>query len=258
MVFNTLRPRQLDVISQTFSNVFSWMKIHQFRFIFHWSLFLRVELTIFKHWYLAPTRRQAIIWNNDGKFTDAYFPKRLCVQDFVDPSFLISVYIHLNINNNALGHASFDVLTFISQTCKILLFYILYHLYCLILLQGSAPTIHCAWAEQKGMGLLKLHYLFFLEEIFDLPKLPFKFQRDIQCLTCVLAMLTKLENNERRKLAYQPRPLVHQNLHSKPIFHCIHWATLTKNLRYAFWVLQYTNGIESPAIRWFAFWQYVQ
>ena len=31
------------------------------------------ELTLFQYWYgLAPTRRQAIIWTNDGKFADAY------------------------------------------------------------------------------------------------------------------------------------------------------------------------------------------
>ena len=34
-----------------FQNAFSWMKIDQFWLIFHWSLFLRVELTIFQHWF---------------------------------------------------------------------------------------------------------------------------------------------------------------------------------------------------------------
>ena len=38
-------------ISQTFSNVFSWMKIYEFRLTFHWSLFLRVKATIFHHWF---------------------------------------------------------------------------------------------------------------------------------------------------------------------------------------------------------------
>ena len=51
-IINTLRPRQMDAISQTtFSNAFSWMKMHEFRFRFHWSLFLRFELTIFQHWF---------------------------------------------------------------------------------------------------------------------------------------------------------------------------------------------------------------
>ena len=52
LILNTLRPRQMDAILQmTFSNAFSWMKIHQFWLIFPWSLFLRVELTISKHWF---------------------------------------------------------------------------------------------------------------------------------------------------------------------------------------------------------------
>ena len=50
---NTLRSRQkMDAISQTtFSNEFSWMKIFEFRLKFHWSLFLRFQLTIFQHWF---------------------------------------------------------------------------------------------------------------------------------------------------------------------------------------------------------------
>ena len=49
---NTLRPRQMDAISQTtFSNAFSWMKMYEFRLKFHWSLFLRFQLTIFQHWF---------------------------------------------------------------------------------------------------------------------------------------------------------------------------------------------------------------
>ena len=50
--FNTLRPRQMAAISQiTFSNEFSWMRMHKFRLLFHWRLFLRFELTIFQHWF---------------------------------------------------------------------------------------------------------------------------------------------------------------------------------------------------------------
>ena len=37
----------MDAISQTtFSNAFSWMKMFEYRLKFHWSLFLRVQLTI--------------------------------------------------------------------------------------------------------------------------------------------------------------------------------------------------------------------
>ena len=51
-VVNSLRPRQMDAISQTtFSNAFSWMKMFEFRLKFHWSLFPMVQLTIFQHWF---------------------------------------------------------------------------------------------------------------------------------------------------------------------------------------------------------------
>ena len=43
---------QIDAISQTtFSNVFSRMKMNEFRLGFHWSLFLRFELRKFQHWF---------------------------------------------------------------------------------------------------------------------------------------------------------------------------------------------------------------
>ena len=43
---------KMDAISQTTtSNAFSWMKMFEFRLNFHWSLFLRVQLTIFQHWF---------------------------------------------------------------------------------------------------------------------------------------------------------------------------------------------------------------
>ena len=47
---NTLRPSQMDAIWQTtFSSAFSWIKMFEFLLTFHWSLFLRVESTIFQH-----------------------------------------------------------------------------------------------------------------------------------------------------------------------------------------------------------------
>ena len=43
---------KMDAISQTtFSNAFSWMKMFEYRSKFHWSLFLRVQLTISQHWF---------------------------------------------------------------------------------------------------------------------------------------------------------------------------------------------------------------
>ena len=35
----------------TFLNTISWMKIFKFWLRFHWSLFPRVQLTIFQHWF---------------------------------------------------------------------------------------------------------------------------------------------------------------------------------------------------------------
>ena len=39
------------IFQTTFSNAFSWMNIYQFRLKLHWSLFPRVQLTIFQHWF---------------------------------------------------------------------------------------------------------------------------------------------------------------------------------------------------------------
>ena len=42
----------MDAISQTtFWSAFSWMNLLEFRLKFHWSLFLRVQLTISQHWF---------------------------------------------------------------------------------------------------------------------------------------------------------------------------------------------------------------
>ena len=43
---------EMAAVSQTIlSNAFSWMKMLEFRLRFHWSLFLRVQLTIIHHWF---------------------------------------------------------------------------------------------------------------------------------------------------------------------------------------------------------------
>ena len=39
------------IFQTTFSNGFLWMKMHEFRIKFHWSLFLGVQLTIFQRWF---------------------------------------------------------------------------------------------------------------------------------------------------------------------------------------------------------------
>ena len=45
------RDKMSAILQRTFSNVCSWMKMFGFRFKFHWILFLRVQLTIFNHWF---------------------------------------------------------------------------------------------------------------------------------------------------------------------------------------------------------------
>ena len=64
---------KIAAISQTtFSNALSWTKMYEFRLRLLWGLFLRFESTIFQHWFtlvqlvLVPTRRQTIIFTNDG------------------------------------------------------------------------------------------------------------------------------------------------------------------------------------------------
>ena len=43
---------KIAAISQTtFSNAFAWMTMYEFQLKFHWSLFLRVQLTISQHWF---------------------------------------------------------------------------------------------------------------------------------------------------------------------------------------------------------------
>ena len=42
---------KIAAIFQTFSNVFSWMKMLPLRLKFHWSLFRRTKLIIFQHWF---------------------------------------------------------------------------------------------------------------------------------------------------------------------------------------------------------------
>ena len=45
------RGQMAAIFQTTSSNAFSWMKIYEFRSRFHWSLFLRVQLTTFQHWF---------------------------------------------------------------------------------------------------------------------------------------------------------------------------------------------------------------
>ena len=57
---------KMAAISQTaLSNAFSWKKLYKLRLIFHWSSNQQYS-SIGPDIDLALTRRQAIIWNDDG------------------------------------------------------------------------------------------------------------------------------------------------------------------------------------------------
>ena len=43
--------KMVTILQTTFSNRFSRMKMYEFQLKFHWSLFLRVKLTIYHHWF---------------------------------------------------------------------------------------------------------------------------------------------------------------------------------------------------------------
>ena len=45
------RDKMAAIFQTTLSNAFSCMKMLEFRLKFHWSLFLRVQLTIVHHWF---------------------------------------------------------------------------------------------------------------------------------------------------------------------------------------------------------------
>ena len=69
------RDKMAAIFQTMFSNGFSWIKMHEFRLTFHWSLFLgsnQQYANIGSGNGLAPTRRKAIIGINDGLITDAF------------------------------------------------------------------------------------------------------------------------------------------------------------------------------------------
>ena len=43
--------KMVSIWQTTFSNAFSCMKMYEFHLRFHWTLFLRFQLTIFQHWF---------------------------------------------------------------------------------------------------------------------------------------------------------------------------------------------------------------
>ena len=65
LALNTLRPRQngRNFPDDIFKCLF-WMKMYKFWFRFHWSLFPRVQLTMFQHWFSQ--------WLGAGQATSLY------------------------------------------------------------------------------------------------------------------------------------------------------------------------------------------
>ena len=45
------RDKMAAIYQTTFSNAFSWTKMYEFWLKFHWGLFVRVQLTIYQHWF---------------------------------------------------------------------------------------------------------------------------------------------------------------------------------------------------------------
>ena len=58
------RDKMAAIFQTTFPNAFSWMKMFKFRLRFHWSLFPRVQLTVFQHWFRK--------WLGAGQATSHY------------------------------------------------------------------------------------------------------------------------------------------------------------------------------------------
>ena len=60
------RDKMAAIFQMTFSNIFSWMKMHELRLRFNWSLSNWQYSSIGSDNGFAPARRQAIVWTNDG------------------------------------------------------------------------------------------------------------------------------------------------------------------------------------------------
>ena len=61
------RGKKAAFLQMTSSNAFSWKKMFELPLKFRWSLFSDAQLTVSQDSFdLAPKRRQAIIWSNDG------------------------------------------------------------------------------------------------------------------------------------------------------------------------------------------------
>ena len=79
---------KMDAVSQTmFSNAFSWIEMYESRLKFHWSLFLRFQLTVFPHWFRY--------WLGAVPATSHYSVFQLHVQFSVRKHYFLMIGAHL-------------------------------------------------------------------------------------------------------------------------------------------------------------------
>ena len=89
---------KMDAISQTtFSNGLSWMKMYEYKLAFHWSLFLRVQLTIVQHWFRY--------WLGAGQVTSHY----------LNQWWLVYWCIYASLSLNELTNSSSPSATYMCQ-----------------------------------------------------------------------------------------------------------------------------------------------
>ena len=81
------------IFQTTFFKSISWMKKHEFCLRFHWSLFLRVQLTIFHHWFrLWLGADQAT-----SHFLERWWPCLLTHMCVTRPQWVKSTSLYINI-----------------------------------------------------------------------------------------------------------------------------------------------------------------
>ena len=83
------RDKMAPIFQATFWNAFSFMKMYKIWIRFHWSLFLRVQLTIFQHWLRW--------WLGDGQATWHYLRQWWFVYWRIYASLVLN---ELSITNN--------------------------------------------------------------------------------------------------------------------------------------------------------------
>ena len=79
----------------------SWMKMHEFRLRFHWSLFPRVQLTIFQHWLRS--------WLGAGQ----------AISHYLNQWWLVYWHLYASLSLNELNTSPFGEVTLFTNACEI-------------------------------------------------------------------------------------------------------------------------------------------